>query len=103
MKGLKRVTVGEPDEFAKAAIVGTIGIGSGFLKGFHVNDVLVLKEFKFKYYCIVDYHYGGLVADNKLVLRLNSSDKWYIEEQNVKGPVLNSIDDEKYKKLKGEN
>jgi hypothetical protein len=73
-----------PDEIARA-IRGTISIGPGSLKNFSHNGVLVRAELKWQKYCIMDPLYGGLIADDVLVCRVN------VNEKGARGAPLNPL------------
>lgn len=74
------------------AIRGTIGIGPGYITNFALNGKIEHKKITWKRYCVVDVLYGGVICDNKMIIRIKKGDEWSIGDMTVKGTVINSVD-----------
>lgn len=74
------------------AVTKTVLIGPGYMTDFAVNGKILMKKVVWKQYCVCDANYGGIIADNKIVQRLNNGDTWSCKHQEVKGTAINGVD-----------
>jgi hypothetical protein len=83
------------DKDITRAIRGCISIGKGSITKLCLNGKCLHEKISWDRYCILDCYYGGLVCDNKLIVRFTKDDTWSIERMDNHGVVLNSIDTSK--------
>lgn len=79
------------DHELSKAVSRCISIGPGNLTKFAVNGKVIKEKVAWKNYSVIDANYGGFIADNKLIHRLNASDSWSCETQTNE-IVINGID-----------
>jgi hypothetical protein len=84
-------TNGKTPDHVSAAIIGFEAIGSGFITDFRLNNRRIKKRLTYKKSLKLKVGVG-LVADDRVVQRIDVGDKWTIGTMKNSGVTFNYID-----------